>query len=52
MLIIYLNNFYNFKLFQQINLVSFFYGALISSFLCGMQWIKFIDKKKNFYIFQ
>ena len=47
-LIIYLNNFYNFKLFQQINLVSFFYGALISSFLCGMQWIKFIDKKKLF----
>ena len=36
------------KLFEQINLVSYFYGALISSFLCGMQWIKFIDKKKIF----
>ena len=47
-----INNFYNFKLFQQINLVSYFYGALISSFLCGMQWIKFIDKKKNLYMFQ
>ena len=46
-----INNFYNVKLFQQINLVSYFYGALISSFLCGMQWIKFIDnKKKNLYI--
>ena len=42
-----INNFYNVKLFQQINLVSYFYGALISSFLCGMQWIKFIDKKKK-----
>ena len=41
-----INNFYNVKLFEQINLVSYFYGALISSFLCGMQWIKFIDKKK------
>ena len=46
-----INNFYNVKLFQRINLVSYFYGALISSFLCGMQWIKFIDnKKKNLYI--
>ena len=44
----FLNNFYNFRLFQEIDLVSFFYGALISSFLCGMQWIKFIDKKKRF----
>ena len=42
-----INNFFSVKLFQQINLVSFFYGALISSFLCGMQWIKFIDKKKQ-----
>ena len=41
-------NFYNLKFFHQINLVSFFYGALISSFLCGMQWIKFIDVKKKF----
>ena len=48
LLIIFINNFYNLKLFEQINLVSFFYGALISSFLCGMQWIKFIDKKKRF----
>ena len=47
-LIIFINNFYNLKLFEQINLVSYFYGALISSFLCGMQWIKFIDKKKKF----
>lgn len=46
-----INNFYNAKLFERINLVSYFYGALISSFLCGMQWIKFIDnKKKNLYI--
>jgi hypothetical protein len=31
--------------------VSYFYGALISCFLCGMQWVKFIDiKKKNLYI--
>ena len=46
-----INNFYNVKLFEQINLVSYFYGALISSFLCGMQWTKFIDnKKKNLYI--
>ena len=46
-----INNFYNVKLFERINLVSYFYGALISSFLCGMQWIKFIDnKKKNLYI--
>ena len=42
-----INNFYNAKLFERINLVSYFYGALISSFLCGMQWIKFIDKKKK-----
>ena len=42
-----INNFYNVKLFQRINLVSYFYGALISSFLCGMQWIKFIDEKKR-----
>ena len=46
-----INNFYNAKLFERINLVSYFYGALISSFLCGMHWIKFIDnKKKNLYI--
>ncbi len=51
LLIIFINNFYNLKLFEQINLVSFFYGALISSFLCGMQWIKFIDKKKNIFIY-
>ena len=44
----FINNFYNVKLFQHINLVSYFYGALISSFLCGMQWIKFIDEKKRF----
>ena len=51
LLIIFINNFYNLKLFEQINLVSFFYGALTASFLCGMQWIKFIDnKKKNLYI--
>ena len=50
-LISLLNNFYNLNFFHQINLVSFFYGALISSFLCGMQWIKFIDlKKKYLYI--
>jgi len=48
MLIIYLNNFYNFKLFQNLNLVSFFYGSLISSFLCGMHWINFINTKKKF----
>ena len=53
MLIIYLNNFYNFKLFQNTNLLSFFYGSLISSFLCGMHWINLINtKKKNFYLFQ
>ena len=51
LLIIFINNFYNLKLFEQINLVSFFYGALISSFLCGMQWIKFIDKKKKLFIY-
>ena len=46
-----INDFYNIKLFQKINLVSYFYGALISCFLCGMQWVKFIDiKKKNLYI--
>ena len=46
-----INNFYNAKLFERINLVSYFYGALISSFLCGMHWIKFFDnKKKNLYI--
>ena len=45
-----INNFYNVKLFQKINLVSYFYGALISSFLCGMQWIKFIDNKKKKFI--
>jgi hypothetical protein len=50
-LISLINNFYNVKLFQKINLVSYFYGALISCFLCGMQWVKFIDiKKKNLYI--
>ena len=48
MLIIYLNNFYNFKLFQNVNLVSFFYGSLISSFLCGMHWINLINTKKKF----
>ena len=48
MLIIYLNNFYNFKLFQNLNLVSFFYGSLISSFLCGMHWLKLINTKKKF----
>ena len=47
MLIIYLNNFYNFKLFQNTNLLSFFYGSLISSFLCGMHWINFINTKKK-----
>ena len=46
-----INNFYNVKLFQKTNLVSYFYGALISCFLCGMQWVKFIDiKKNNLYI--
>ena len=45
-----INNFYNVKLFEQINLVSYFYGALVSCFLCGMQWVKFIDIKKNLYI--
>ena len=50
-LISLINNFYNVKLFQKTNLVSYFYGALISCFLCGMQWVKFIDiKKKNLYI--
>ena len=44
----YLSNSYNFKLFQQVNLVSFLYGGLITSFLCGMQWVKFIELKKNF----
>ncbi len=44
----YLSNSYNFKLFQQVNLVSFVYGGLITSFLCGMQWVKFIELKKNF----
>jgi hypothetical protein len=48
MLIIYLNNFYKFNLFQNINLLSFFYGSLISSFLCGMHWINLINKKKKF----
>jgi len=48
MLIIYLNNFYNFKLFKNINLLSFFYGSLISSFLCGMHWLKLINTKKKF----
>ena len=48
MLIIYLNNFYNFKLFQNTYLLSFFYGSLISSFLCGMHWINFINTKKKF----
>ena len=48
MLIIYLNNFYNFKLFQNTNLLSFFYGSLISSFLCGMHWINLINTKKKF----
>ena len=47
-LIIYLNNFYNIKLFHNINLLSFFYGSLISSFLCGMHWINFINTKKKF----
>ena len=49
-LISLINNFYNVKLFQKINLVSYFYGALVSCFLCGMQWVKFIDIKKNLYI--
>ena len=50
-LISLINNFYNVKLFQKINFVSYFYGALISCFLCGMQWVKIIDiKKKNLYI--
>ena len=40
-LISLINNFYNVKLFQKINLVSYLYGALISCFLCGMQWVKF-----------
>ena len=48
MFIIYINNFYNFKIFQNVNLLSFFYGSLISSFLCGMHWIKFINTKKKF----
>ena len=48
MLIIYLNNFYNFKLFQNTYLLSFFYGSLISSFLCGMHWLKLINTKKKF----
>ena len=39
MFIIYVNNFYNFKLFQNVNLLSF---------LCGMHWIKFINTKKKF----
>ena len=47
MFIIYVNNFYNFKLFQNVNLLSFFYGSLISSFLCGMHWINFINTKKK-----
>ena len=47
-LISLLNNSYNFRLFQQINLLSFFYGALISCFLCGMQWSKFINTGKKF----
>ena len=52
-LIIYLINFYNIELFPNIDLLSFFYGSLISSFLCGMHWINLINtKKKNFYLFQ
>ena len=47
-LIIYLNNFYNLKLFQNTNMLSFFYGSLISSFLCGMHLINFINTKKKF----
>ena len=47
-LIIYLINFYNIKLFPKIDLLSFFYGSLISSFLCGMHWINFINTKKKF----
>ena len=47
-LIIYLNNFYNLKLFQNTNMISFFYGSLISSFLCGMHWRDFINTKKKF----
>ena len=47
----FLSSSYNFKLFQQVNLISFFYGSLITSFLCGMQWVKFIElKKKSLYI--
>ena len=45
-LIIYLNNLYNFK-FQNTYLLSFFYGSLICSFLCGMHWINFIKTKKK-----
>ena len=47
-LIIYLINFYNIELFPNIDLLSFFYGSLISSFLCGMHWINFINTKKKF----
>ena len=47
-LIIYLINFYNIKLFPNIDLLSFFYGSLISSFLCGMHWINLINTKKKF----
>ena len=46
-LIIYLINFYNIELFPNIDLLSFFYGSLISSFLCGMHWINFINTKKK-----
>ncbi len=47
-LIIYLINFYNIELFPNIDLLSFFYGSLISSFLCGMHWINLINTKKKF----
>ena len=44
----FVSYFYNLKFYQQINLISFLYGGLISSFLCGMQWIKFIELKRRF----
>ena len=47
-LIIFLNNLFNIKFFLNINLLSFFYGSLISSFLCGMHWINFINTRKKF----
>ena len=52
MLIIYLNNFYNFKLFQNVNLVSFFYGSLISSFYVVCIGSTSLTQKKKFYLFR